>query len=89
MDYRRPTGNEKRFVITMLAILLSPEITNIDDVGAKDDLGTVFGTFKLYQNFYTNFIFGIKAQENVFLALFIFVLLNLKSTADENSFIAI
>jgi serine/threonine-protein kinase len=44
-------GTKNGYVVTMLATSLSPEITNIYDVGVKGDLGTVFGTFEPNQNF--------------------------------------
>lgn len=44
-------GTKNGYVVTMLATSLSPEISNIYDVGVKGDLGTVFGTFEPNQNF--------------------------------------
>jgi hypothetical protein len=44
-------GAKNGFVVTMLATSLSPEITNVNDVGLKGDLGTLFGTFEPNQNF--------------------------------------
>jgi serine/threonine protein kinase len=44
-------GSKNGYVVTMLATSLSPEITNVFDVGVKGDLGTVFGTFEPNQNF--------------------------------------
>ncbi len=44
-------GTKNGFVVTMLATSLSPEITSVDDIGVKGDLGAVFGTFEPNQNF--------------------------------------
>lgn len=44
-------GTKNGFVVTMLATSLSPDVTNVEDVGKKGDLGTVFSTFEPNQNF--------------------------------------
>ena len=44
-------GTKNGFVVTMLATSLSPEITGVNDIGVKGDLGAVFGTFEPNQNF--------------------------------------
>lgn len=45
------SGAKNGYVVTMLATSLSPEITSVNDVGVKGDLGTVFRTFKPDRNF--------------------------------------
>lgn len=44
-------GTKNGFVVTMLATSLSPEVTGVNDVGVKGDLGAVIGTFEPNQNF--------------------------------------
>lgn len=44
-------GTKNGFVVTMLATSLSPEVTSVNDVGVKGDLGTVIETFEPNQNF--------------------------------------
>lgn len=44
-------GVKSGYVITMLATSLSPEVTSVDDVGAKGELATILQTFEPNQNF--------------------------------------
>ena len=44
-------GAKNGFIVTMLATSLSPEITSVNDVGLKGDLGTILETFEPRQNF--------------------------------------
>lgn len=44
-------GVKSGYVITMLATSLSPEVTSVDEVGAKGELATILQTFEPNQNF--------------------------------------
>lgn len=44
-------GIKSGYVITLLATSLSPEVTSVDDVGAKGELATILQTFEPNQNF--------------------------------------
>ncbi len=44
-------GTKNGFVVTMLATSVSPEVTSVDDVGVKGELGSIFTTFEPNQNF--------------------------------------